>query len=517
MATNGKGPDIISGRKRSFAEQLRCFAASPRCVFNTALLTGVFCTVCTVLFLTDAFRDTIHVYAVFAREIGRGNFYDGIATQVPMLNILLGGALSYCGMEAVKALSLVAGVFYICTVFPLRRLLERYVSPLMAAYGCLLFITAPKLIRFACAPLLDASWVFLLTGAMLYFLRASEDPTVKNSCLFGLFAGLLPASRGEGLITATALLIGLLLFNVLFRRQIKFRKILAAAAMAAVVAVAVVTPFCAMNYSKSGYFISDVRLAKFVESHLKSQDEAAKQSEAVPAYVLEDRKNNQYQMTFGHMISCAVRAGYELYWILAAIGAVVLYKRKELKSDHLLLVGVTAMQCCLYLMSVSATRYYMFLVPFYMVFTVTGADYMRRKICCYIPARLHIYCGILCAVVLAAQTADGLKRVFSDKGKDYQAAGRWIREYGKKHFPDRRLVVFAPKMTETAYWSGAVHTDGYEKTRHDPATFKEFDLAIVHRKCPLGLDKRKDLERIAGTPHSKDIWIYRVKKEECKK
>ena len=118
--------------------------------------------------------------------------------------------------------------------------------------------------------------------------------------------------------------------------------------------------------------------------------------------------------------------------------------------------------------------------------------------------------------MLAAQTADGLKRAFSSKGQDYQAAGRWIREYGKKHFPDRRLVVFAPKMTETAYWSGAVHTDGYEKTRHDPATFKEFDLAIVHRKRPLGLDKRKDLERIAGTPYSKDIWIYRVKKRNVR-
>lgn len=491
--------------------------AVPENVFALALGIAGISTLCTVLLLTDIYRDTAHVYAVFAREIGQGNYFDGIATKVPMLNISLAGLLARCGMEAVKALSLIGGSFYLATCFPLRKLLERYVSPLMAAWGCVLYVTAPKMIRFACAPLIDSASIFFLVTAALFFLRTAEDPKWRNAGILGLSAGFLAASRGEGFITATVLLLGLPVFAALFRQQTSWKKLSVMWILAIFCALAAVSPFCAMNYQKSGYFVTDARCVGYVKSFGKAfglipvEPEQKKQ-----LFMSEDNGNNSWPAKFGHLFSCMMRAGYELYWIFAVIGLIVVIRRKALKSDYLLLLGITLLHYAVYLFVVSATRYYLFIVPFYMVFTLTGIDFLRQKFVPAVPEKLRFLLPVICGVILLLQVGGGLKRTFSSVGKDQQAAGKWIEEYGKNNIPDRELVIFAPGMTETAYWSKARHTDGYEKEQHDPATFREFDLAVVHRKKSFGMEKRKDLERIPDTPYAEDIWIFKPVKQENK-
>ena len=113
------------------------------------------------------------------------------------------------GLEAVRALTLVAGLFFLATCFPLRKLLERYVSPLAAAWGCVLFVFAPKMIRFACAPLLESSRMFFMIATILYFFRTVENQKWKNAVLFGISAALMAAARGEGIALSVTLLLGI--------------------------------------------------------------------------------------------------------------------------------------------------------------------------------------------------------------------------------------------------------------------------------------------------------------------
>ncbi len=501
---------------KSWQDKLKNAAAQPEKVFALALVFAAFCVLSHLFFLTDIHRDTAHVYAVFTRAIGEGNFSGGIATQVPMLSITLAGFLAYCGVEAVKALTLAAGVFYLATCFPLRRLLERYVSPLAAAWGCVLYVCAPKLIRFYCAPLLDSAKTFFLIAAVLYFLRSAEEPKAKNAILLGVSAGLLAAARGEGILLTAALLAGYLFFVLIFRRNAAWKKHVAALLTAVICAMAVLTPFCAMNYSKSGYFITDARIAYAIKSKLApAAPQPAETAEKKASFVTYSNDLTE-KSTLLHDISSFVRGSYELYLILALLGMLLIIKKREWRSDYWLLIGLTAMQCAIYMATVSSQRYYLFLIPLFMMFTLTGVDFVRNLIMKYLPVKLHILCAIGCAALLLGQIANGVKRAYSSKGKDFQAAGKWIAEYGKKHFPDRKLIIFAPQMTETAYWSGAIHTDGYEKPQHDPATFKDFDLAVVHRKKSFGMEKRTDLERLPDTPHSKNIWIFKLKKQENK-
>ena len=494
---------------------MNAFAKNPQYVFMLALAVAGLCTICYTLFLTDIYRDTAHVYAVFARAIGDGDFFEGIATQVPMLNITLAGLLSYCGLEAVKALSLVAGLFYLATCFPLRKLLERYLSPLAAAWGCVLYACAPKMIRFACAPLLESSRIFFLTAAVLYFLRCSEKPNLKNAMLFGISAGLLSVSRVEGIFVAAAMLGGYLLFLLIFRKNVVWKKQLVIPLAAIICAVAVVSPFCAMNYSKSGYFITDARLAYYLKLTPTTPTKPVAQQtdkKTVSNYTSDDSP----KQGLDHDISSLVRGSYEVYLALALLGAVLIIKRRQWKNDYWLLIALTAIQCAMYIITISAYRYYLFMIPLFMMFTITGAGVLRELAVQCLPYKAQMLCIVACIALAAGQIANGVSRAFSSKGKDFQAAGKWIKEYGKKHFPERKLVIFAPQMTETAYWSGAVHTDGYEKPLHDPATFQDFDLAVVHRKKSFGMEKRSDLEHIPDTPHSKNIWIFKLKPQEKK-
>ena len=500
---------------KNLYSKLITYSCDPKMVFRFSVALAALSTVCYTLFLTDVYRDTVHAYAPYVRELAAGNWAEGIATQVPMLNITLAGGVAYLGLEPVKALTLIAGLFFLATCFPLRKLLERYVSPLAAAWGCMLFVLAPKMIRFACAPLLESSRMFFLIATVLYFLKTAENPKWKNAVLFGAAAGFMSVARGEGMALSVILLLGLPIYAGLFCRPTAWKKLMVSWIAAIICATTAVSPFCSMNYCKNGYFVPDVRIVAFINPALFAPTEPAQNQEETFVY-----KSEHQQMTAGekfyHNLSSFVRGGYELYWLLAIIGAAAIFRKKQLKADYLVILGTILLYFAVYALTVSAYRYYIFLIPLIMMFTITGAEVLKDLATKYLPCKLQILCSILCVLLAIGQFVNGINRAFSSKGKDFIKVGKWIEQYNKKHFPDRKLKLFSPMMSETGYWSKAELTDGFDKRPHNPATFKDFDLAVVHRKLSYGMEKRDDLERVPNTPHSKNIWIFKPKMQENK-
>ena len=495
---------------QNLTEKFKSFCNSPQKIFLFALFIAACAVVCYTCFFSDIHRDTAYVYAYYTREIGNGNFYNAIVERVPMLNITLGGILAWCGMDTVTALTLIAGIFYLATCFPLRRLLERYLSPLAAAYGCLLYVSAPKLISFGCAPLLESVRIFFLISAVYLFFKTVENPGVKNAILFGVSAGFLSVSRGEGIIASAALLAGLPVFVLLFKKTQSWKKHLAATAIALICAFAAASPFWMMNYIKSGYFVPDMRLVQYgsaIKNALFNSGETA----AAPAFMSPEEGNGSWKEKAVSVVSGMIRGGFEIYWLFALTGIVICFCKKRFSPDHLVLVGVTFLQCASYFLVVSSYRYYLFIIPLFMMFTITGAVFFLRLILKYLPEKWHILVLAAGIIFLSCQAAYGIKSAFSRRGKRYKDVGLWIKDYAKIHTPDRKLQIFAPSVAEVAYWSEAGHTDEYGQPLHDPETFREFDLAVVHASFPRGLEKRADLERIPNTPHQDKIWIFRVK------
>ena len=413
----------------NFYKKLTSRAKNPQYVFALALIIAGFCTVCYMLFLTDIYRDTAFVYADHVRQFARGNWYEGIANQVPMLNITIAGFFAWLGLEPVKALTLTAGLFFMAACFPLRSLLERYLSPTAAAWGCMLFVCAPKMIRFGCAALLESSRIFFMLAAVLYFLRTAENPKLKNAVLFGGSAALMAAARGEGIVLTIVLLLGLPIYAGLFCRPVLWRKQFAAWAISIVCALAAVSPFCSMIYYRTGYFAPDSRVQILLNmsqlfqqpAEQPQQPAAAKKSEKAPAAPENtDYPANKLQKPLSekiqHNFSCFIRGGYELYWLLAILGAAVVFRKKQWKHDYLLFAGITIIYLLFYMLAISAYRYYLFMIPLFMVFTVTGAGVLRDLAVKKLPSKLQWLCIALCAALAIGQIANGVSRAFSGKG-----------------------------------------------------------------------------------------------------
>ncbi len=485
------------------------FAGTPRRVFQSAVITAVFASLCYYGFMFDLYRDLSGCYAWCVRELAAGNWQDGVATRVPMLNVLLAFPLAAAGMEAVAACIAVSSAFYIGTLFMLRPFFERYLSPTLAAWGCLLYAAAPKVIRFSCSGLIDSSRIFFLVFALLYFFRSAEKGGWKNFLLWGVALGGLAVSRGEGLAVAIALPAALPFFAALVNRSRRREwfsrpgRKLGWFALAMIAALVVTAPFCMLNYSRSGYYTPDMRAIEFLRPPASSSAPAS-----APAVAKKVGSKD-----IGGVLGDAVRGAYEPYAVLALLGAVLILRRRRWRWDYTLMAAIVVGHIVLYCRVVSAYRYYIFIIPLWMMFTMTALEWIfgwREKLP---PAvRVMIYAG--CAVALLFQLENGLSRAFSRKDRPLRQTAAWVEDYAARNIATRRLRMLAPESPEIAYWSKAFPVDGYTQPAiRDYATAGDFDLLVLEADSSLlgAILKRSDVEELSGWPAEAEVRIFRLR------
>ena len=349
-------------------------------IFRISIGIGLLISLLSVVFIYDMYRDCANVYAYAAREIGSGNFSAGWYGRVPMLNILLAAALNFCGVEAFRATVIVSCFFYFVTLFPLRRFLEEFLTPPAAAWGCLLFATTPKIIRYSTPGLIDSCRYFFLIAALMYLFRLRERPSWRGGVFFGLSLAGLAVSRGEELFFAVALLFALPVLTWLKQPRRSFRegrRGFAVFALALFVFAAGISPFCTINACRSGIFITDLRIAEAMfpdcVPHPPPTSESGKTEVESPLEQISDS------------ISDVLRGGYELYWGFSIIGVVVLLRRRRWSWEHTLLWGIFLLHTVLYWKVGMTYRYNIYLVPLFMPFTMTGLGF-----CCGQLARVKI-------------------------------------------------------------------------------------------------------------------------------
>lgn len=490
------------------------FCTQEKKVFSLAMGIALFCSLCYCCFFTDIHRDTAGVYAFYAAEIGKGNFREGIVSNVPMLNIILGGLLARCGVEVMTALTIVSCFFYMATLFPLRSFLERYVSPLMAVWGCVLYVCAPPLIQYSCVPLLESARIFFMISALLFFFRCADKPEWKSALLCGLSCGALTAARGEGIVISGALLAGYLPFLVLFRRQKICKKQVCTFLLIVLCCLGALLPFCAINYAKSGYFVPDTRAVEFADKisalFRNAREEGVK--EASQVFMSEEEGNTSWSAKIGNVISGMFRGGYEGYVPFALLGLILVLRRRQWKADYFVLFGIFIMLCVVYTLIVSSYRYHLYLIPLFMMFTLTGLFFVTGSLCRMNQGKWIPAVTFLCALILFAQVGCGIRKAFSKRGETFRQAGTWIAEYGRKYHPSRPLKVYAYRIPEVIFWSKACQVNAYEKPFIAPETVQDFDLIVCRKGFADVFMKRKDLERIKGVPgDGEKLMIFRKK------
>ena len=510
MENNPVKKDLL----KNLQEKVYSFCTQEKKVFFLAMGIAFFCSLCYCCFFTDIHRDTAGVYALYAAEIGKGNFQEGLVSNVPMLIILLGGFLAWCGVEVMTALTLVSCFFYVATLFPLRRFLERYVSPPAASWGCVLYACAPKLILFSCVPLLESARIFFMISALLFFFRCADKPEWKSAVLCGLSCGALTAARGEGIMISAALLAGYLLYIPLFCRRKITGKHIGSFLLIVLCCFASLLPFCFLNYIKSGYFIPDTRAVEFTEKlitfvHNSRQTGAA---EASQVFMSVEEGNTSWKAKIWNVLSGMFRGGYEGYVPFALLGLILVLRKRQWKTDYFVLFGISIMLCVVYTLIVSSYRYHLYLIPLFMMFTLTGLFFVTGSLCRMNQGKWIPAVTFLCALILFAQVGCGIRKAFSKRGETFRQAGTWIAEYGRKYHPSRPLKVYAYRIPEVIFWSKACQVNAYGKPFIAPETVQDFDLIVCRKGFADIFMKRKDLERIKGVPgDGEKLMIFRKK------
>ena len=476
-------------------KKLEKILCNEKLIFYVSLTTGIVLSILSVLFIHDIYRDVANVYAYYAREIARGSFSEGWVPRVPMLNILLAGGITACGLEAYRAAVLVSCLFFVLTLFPLRRFLELFLTPLQSAWGCLLFITAPKIIRFSVSGLLESSRYFFLMTSLLLLFQLREKPRIGKAVLFGLSLAGLSVSRGEELVFAVAILIGLPVLTFLksphvFRTE--FKKRAAVLGIAAFFFLAAVTPFCAVNACHTGVFITDVRITEAfgLKSDWRLQ----------PKTSLEDAGKGGRQ--FAHAFSSVLRGGYELYWVFSIAGIFLLLRKRNWKWEHTVLIGVFLAHTLIYYVIGSTYRYSLYLIPMFMPFTMTGLGFF-----CSLPQKMNwpehfrltaaASVFVLMCLVFGIQIRNGMEFVFARKDRWIRQVADTIIRWGHQNTPDRRVRVAAFGLGEAVYWSGAYSVFNYKDGFQDMKTFRDFDLLLIPEAHLAEISGCRDLRRIS--------------------
>jgi len=277
------------------------------------------------------YRDVAYCYAYAVREAAvHGNWSYVLDPGLPMLNMALGALVALTGMEARHAVMLVGGAFYILAIFPLYFLLKRFVSPLAASLGCLIFILTPKVMRFHCSGLLESARDFFFIASLLMLFRLSERKNFANLALFALSLTGLALARAESIVIACCFILLLPLRDLWSYRHSftagKFCRSLLLCLAAGLLLLAFVSPKLAYNFRKTGYPTVDTRFNPYLNALFKWDRFVSPPPDAVPADTLSSSasalKNGKFAWgeNILSLFENLLRGGYELYWGVAIIG-----------------------------------------------------------------------------------------------------------------------------------------------------------------------------------------------------
>ena len=424
---------------------------TPERILFFALLLFAIHAVISLFFNTQIYRDVANVYAWYAREFSRGLWCAEPISKVPALNIFLAGLLAKCGIEAYRAMILLALGSMLLTLVPLYKLLTLFLSPRMAAWGCVLWLTAPKLMRFSGAGLLESSRdLFLVTACYLLFKSRRQPCKWHHWCLFGVSLGLLALARGEGIFMAGCMGAGLLIRPVSDWKSWNnlLQKILKPLLITTASALIMMSPVIVQNYKVTGYPVTDARLIGVVQLIPGIQNCFTEKKAAVvepQKYLTHDKltapSRNETAERLSHLPKNALRGAYEIYFVLALLGIGILVLAKKWQQEYSFLIAYSLVVTGSFVFFSVAYRYFIFIIPLFMVFTMTGLAYLLELAQKF---KLHniLIAGI--AVLILLQPFNAWSWMLKKDGAEEKEVAGYIKKNRQMFLPageQRKLIV----------------------------------------------------------------------------
>ena len=449
----------------------------------------------------DLYNDVAGCYAPMAREAGRGNWAGAMLSWLPPLQPFLAGVLCYLGLSAAAAVLVVSGFFYVAAVGPVYSFLRLYLPKDASAWGCLLYLLAPKILRFGCSGLLESGRNFFVVAILALLLWEWRARSWWRPLLLGLSLGCLAMVRSEGIVFA-APTFALLCLPVFFRIPSlqALLKLGVSLILALVAFCAVLTPRTMQIYHETGYMSPDIRLLEFMMPerklvHPRLLESTTSEQMPAPRQTAEQTSLGEKHMSMvskvlsvvsenvGKSLFDAFRGSYELYFIVGVLGLISLVMAGSCRWEHLIPLLYAALNFVCFLSVVSAYRYFTVNIILFMPFTVAGFIWVAGV------ARRFKWGGIILAAVLVAvaitQVANGLSNLGGRDGRGERELGTWMKEHAAElrkpgYSGPLRILSRRPQY---AFWSEGLQVPFDKSLEHDASRIAglDFDVAVFER------------------------------------
>lgn len=494
--------------------------ANARALLWAALLIGVCITVTRLVIYTGIdYRDSANVYSFMARSLAEGEYADAFHPSIPMLNVLFSRVFTVFGMPADQAMSLVSCIFYVATIPFLYLFLKCFVPESLSSFGALLYVCAPKIIRFFCTGLIDSGKVFFMVAGMFFSCRLARSKfrSCGFAAGFGVALGGLSLARSEGIGNA-AVLFGCtaLFWFVDAIREKRFAGILSVLTTAAIWAFSLGGRIW-INWHFCGRAIYDGRLHDRLLSLLgrptsgnvvMGEEITSASAESSLEFWIELLRKNvvgNYEVYFGLEVLCiillilSVRDGkWSILWPDRKVPVFF-------KWHPFFIVPVLAVVFNILIFGMArlhAYRYFLMNIPVFMVFNVMACWWIWLWAVRLLPRPLFSIGIAGIAVILFFQLNNGVENIISADARRTRRIGLQIGELMRGEKPDGR-VLFRMASVEW-YYTGMKRAVPIETTV-DYSIFGDFDFCLVRKDeddLSAIMDQRSDVREIPLPPDS---------------
>ena len=483
-----------------------------RTLFLYAFWSAVVMTIIRVLFSQHIYRDSANVYTYMVREFCNGNYENVIHPGIPFLNVTLSIPLTMIGFSPLASTLLVSCLFFIASTYFVYKLLEEFVPEQWAAFGTLLYVYCPRILRFSLTGLLDSSRLMFLVATMYFLCKLIREnyKSWRYAILFGCSLGGMTLARSEGIGNAVVCFGCFGIFWLIALLQHKKPGILPIFT-SFFIWIAISASRILVNWYFCGEAIFDRRIHYGV---MRFWSKITGIQQIIPhTFTKRD------PLTIMDLCNQSIRGTYELYFIFIVIGLLlVCFSRNFLKRcwvdenipafakwDNrywIFLIFIFTHMTIIYSAGFSPYRYFIGNTPLLMPFLLIACALLAGWIVKIKQWKVWFPICMIC--LFSIQFYSGIHPIFSKKCKFQHQTGRLIGQMLKNE-PEARVL--SVDCSVEWYFSGTKRALPVE-VRYKKG-FQDFDYALLkHKDDTLNVKEYNNLERVP-LPKWATVRMYR--------
>lgn len=462
----------------SILEEILCMNRKSCIFFSGIVIISCIISAVYAIFCNEPYNDVACRYLPMVKAFTKFQWDVALNINNSVIIPAIGGIIALItGLSPFHSIILSSSIFYILAIFPLYFFLRFFFKDNYNAIllGCLLYVTAPKIIRWGCTGLLDQGRNFFLITSitiLLSYFQNSNKRTLKAALLGASLAGLCLV-RGEGIGYIPIFLVLSIVFHIREEKKYSLKliiKFIKPLSICTFVLLLLLTPRLMQVYKATGIISLDGRLSYLLNIQNNNEQSTAynpdtltsvapvsmqtnaissniKNSNIGRLSIFDKITNPGWIKNFFQSISSG---SYEIYLVLVVIGLMVIVARHSFKFEMIAPLAIVLYSIPLLFVTAVSQRYFSGNILLLMPFTLTGLLFLYELTVKYKIKKIAI---IVFIIVLVAQIHNGLNQAYSRNDAYYRLTGQWIVAHKNEFIADGAPLVLLSDMPQFYYWA----------------------------------------------------------------